>query len=125
MRQTTTFEIEDSDYELLKTWVPKDPCINCPNSFSCCGCPESREREKIIKPLKQAGVFEVHQKVQEIKELQQELKKIEKTIAANRNFIASRGFDLNRIFQTVRKLIQSMHSFRFGVRYLSIFLLFL
>ncbi len=98
MRQTTTFEIEDSDYELLKTWVPKDPCINCPNSFSCCGCPESREREKIIKPLKQAGVFEVHKKVQEIKELQQELKKIEKTIAANRNFIASRGFDLNRIF---------------------------
>lgn len=98
MRQTTTFEIEDSDYELLKTKVPKDPCKHCPNSFGCCGYNEGKQRDEIIRPLKQAGIFEIQQKVQEIKELQQELKEIERTIAANRNFIASRGFDLNRIF---------------------------
>lgn len=62
MRQTTTFEIEDSDYELLKTQVPKDPCKHCSNSYACCGCPESRKREEIIRPLKQAGIFEIQQK---------------------------------------------------------------
>jgi len=100
MKETivTTFKIENNDYELLKTPVPEDPCIHCPNHYGCCGCPKSRERDEIIKPLKQAGVFEVQQKVQEVKELQQELKYIEKTIEANKSFIASKGFDLDRVF---------------------------
>lgn len=94
----TTFEVEESDYELLKTWIPEDPCKHCFSLGSCCGCPKARKRDEIIKPLKQAGVFEVYQKVQEVKELQWKLKEIERTIEANKTFIASNGFDLNRIF---------------------------
>ncbi len=65
----------------------------------------------MIKPLKQAGVFEVHQKVQEVKELQQKLKEIEKMIEADKNFIAGNGFDLDRIFPGEKKLgdLQSLN----------------
>lgn len=100
MRETivTNYEIEEKDYKLLKTWVPEDPCAKCGNNYACCGCSKKRERNEIIEPLKQAGVFEVQQKVQEVKELQNKLKNIERKIEADKSFIASKGFDLDRIF---------------------------
>lgn len=107
----TTFEVEESDYELLRRWVPEDPCKHCPNHIGCCGCPKSRERDEIIKPLKQAGVFEVHQKVQEVKELQQKLKEIEKMIETDKNFIAGRGFDLDKIFSNDTKKLKTIATF--------------
>lgn len=98
MKQTTVTTIEDSDYELLKTWIPEDPCTKCRDSYACCGCPKKREADAAIKPLKEAGIFEVQQKVQEIKELQRKLKEMEQTIESDKNFIAGKGFDLDRIF---------------------------
>jgi len=98
MKEITKFEIEDSDYELVNRAVPENPCNKCNNRYGCCGCEKVREREEIIKPLKEAGVFEVQQKAQEVKKLKVQLKTIERIIEADKNFIASKGFELQKIF---------------------------
>lgn len=97
-KTVTIFEIEDGDYELLKTWHPADPCTTCFEGMGCVGCSQKRQWEKSIKPLKQVGVFDVWETIQELKSLYSKVKSIEKAIKENEDFITSRGFDLARIF---------------------------
>ena len=94
----TNVKIKDNDYDLLKIRIPEDPCINCINRYACCGCSKKKEVNAVIRSLKDAGIFEAQQKVQEVKELQLKLKEMEQTIATNKEYLTDNGFDLDRIF---------------------------
>lgn len=73
MKETTVTRIdfEKGDLDLLKRPLPQNPCSNCQSRLdgSCCGCPESREYEALVKPYRDAGVYDLASKMKQIKAL--------------------------------------------------------
>lgn len=52
MKEQTIYTFSDDDLKLLKQPIPINPCSHCLDSGSCCGCPEERKYQTIIKPYR-------------------------------------------------------------------------
>lgn len=85
MKTISTNIFTDEDIELLKTPLPKDPCTTCGIEIVCCGCPKGSEYGEIIRPYKQAGIYELacklktrEYRLKEIKACEKEIEEIEK-----------------------------------------------
>lgn len=63
MKKETTVTFEESDFELLKGDIPRDPCLKCTPAerMSCCGCHERRDYNEKMKPFSEASINEYAQ----------------------------------------------------------------
>lgn len=57
MKEQTIYTFSDDDLKLLKQTIPVYPCSHCLDSGSCCGCPEERKYQTIIKPYRDNGLL--------------------------------------------------------------------
>lgn len=52
MKEQTIYTFSNDDLKLLIQPIPINPCSHCLDSGSCCGCPEERKYQTIIKPYR-------------------------------------------------------------------------
>lgn len=101
--------ITDEDYGLLNGYLPDNPCEKCPMSVACCGCSESREYNKTMKPIKDNGLLEAAKAVKSVKDSENEINVLKTKIKRNKEQLAEFGFDLERLFP--KKTTKSMELF--------------
>lgn len=59
MHKVITRTFDKEDVELIKKYLPDNPCESCDASLGCCGCQAQRDYEATyVKPLKDAGIYE-------------------------------------------------------------------
>lgn len=99
MKQISYVRINEQDYELLTKYYPKDPCEGCGSQYSCFGCPQKREWEEVVKPLKDAGIYDVWLQLMKAHSLQCNIDEFQKKINQIKSEIKEKGFDVDRLLK--------------------------
>lgn len=84
MKKEFNYIFDENDIELLRKELPKSPCsqnIYClEKKNSCCGCDKYFEYSKIIQKYKEAGILELSEKLQKVRNIKTKIGLLESQI---------------------------------------------
>lgn len=84
------YSFDNEDLKLLKETLPGNPCEKCsPNErMVCCGCPDRREYDKVIKVYKDHNIYEIACAINKVDALVDEEARLKTQIKAVKHDIA-------------------------------------
>ena len=93
--------ITDEDYNMLRGYIPDNPCNSCGVGMGCCGCDKETNYRQIIKKYKDNNLFEPMICVKHIRDSIDKINKEQSIIMENYSKLASLGFKPDKLFDNL------------------------
>lgn len=74
------YEFDERDKVLLNIPLPHNPCDDGYCGPECCGCPDARKYAELVKPYRDAGIYEIARNIEKIKAINEQVRKLEKEL---------------------------------------------
>lgn len=103
MKKTVTIKLDHKDHRLILTKLPDNPCQKCDLGIACCGCPKGSEYYKLIKPSKDAGVYEYLVKFNNLIKYKHQIADLTKEYTKIMDELISIGIEPSEIYFAINK----------------------